>query len=255
MKSLLATLAASLLALPIAFGLADARPLAPARAAPPAKLRGDYIEARTCDVWVGACFANSETSEAGRYATLAWKFAEGEWKGVKLDGTAAALVIAARSTIGDRFHSALPVHDVLLIDEKASSEQAKAIRDFVATQTGELGANVVEEKLVPITMKLDCCDKKGCAKLSCGELVKIETRCLHDEDKVCGHEDTYYPPLVGLAEKHAVYTLEHTFKGAKTTLLAIDWTDRDSRSAFLGKFELDAPPAPRTVDPDEVIAR
>lgn len=219
----------------------------------PAKvLRGDYLEARTCDVWVGACFANSETSEQGRQATLAWKFAEGEWKGVDLSGLAVALIVSARSTIGDPYHSALPVRDVLLVDSKANDAQLKALRDFVATQAGELAGNVIEEIPTTITLKTDCCDKKGCAKLVAGEIARIETRCLHDEDKVCGHEDTYYPPLTSLAEKHAVYTVEHSVKG---TLLALDWIDRDSRSAFLGKFEFESVEPMKTVDPDEIRAR
>lgn len=216
-------------------------------------LRGDYLEARTCDVWVGACYANSETSEQGRQATMVWKFTDGAWKGVDLKGLGAALVIVARSTLGDPFHSPLPVKNVLLVDARANDEQLRALRDFVAVQAGELGGNIVEEIPTTLTLKVDCCDQKGCAKFEAGEIARIETRCLHQEDKVCGHEETYYPPLTGaLSDKHAVYTVEHKLKG---TLLELSWVDRDSRSAFLGKFELASAAAPRTVDPDEVKAR
>jgi hypothetical protein len=230
----------------------------PARSAPIVRgggddtLRGDYLEARTCDVWVGACYANSETSEAGKQATMAWKITEGAWKGVDLKGMGAVLLIDAKSTLGDRFHSPLPVRNVLLLDEKASDAQLVALRDFVKTQAGELGGNVIEERLVPITLKTDCCKKNGCAKLAAGDLVKIETRCLVDDDKVCGHEDTYYPPLLELSEKHPAYTVEHT---VKETLLLKSWSDPDSRSAFLGKFELTSPPAEKKVDESQILAR
>ncbi len=244
MKSLLVALLASALSAPASTALPPSTE--------PTKLRGDYLEARTCDVWVGACFANSETSEQGKQATLVWKFTEGSWKGVDLGGLATALIITAKSTLGDPYHSALPVRDVLLVDARASDAQLKAMRDFVATQTGELGANVIEEIATTLELEVDCCDKEGCAKFAAGEIARIETRCLHAEDKVCGHEETYYPPLVGLAQKHAVYTVEHSVKG---TLLDLAWIDRDSHSAFLGKFELESPAAPRTVDPDEVKAR
>lgn len=216
------------------------------------KLRGDYLEARTCDVWVGACFANSETGEVGKQATLAWKFTAGDWKGTPMKGVGAVLLIDAKSTLGDPYHSPLPVRNVLLLDERASDAQLVALREFVAARMGDLAGNVIEERLVAIELKLDCCAKKGCAKLAAGDLVKIETRCLCDDDKVCGHEDTYYPPLTGLAEKLPAYTVEHT---VKKTLLDREWDDRDSRSAFLGKFELDSPPAEKTVDPAEVVAR
>jgi Protein of unknown function (DUF1326) len=229
------------------------QPRAPATSGVASKLCGDYLEARTCDVWVGACYANSETSEQGRHATMVWKFTEGAWKGVDLKGLGAALLIAAKSTLGDPFHSPLPVRNVLLVDSRASDEQLRALRDFVATQAGELGGNVVEEIPTAIALKVDCCDHEGCAKFEAGEIARIETRCLHQEDQVCGHEETYYPPLTSaLSDKHAVYTVEHKVTG---TLLGLTWVDRDSRSAFLGKFELESAMAPRTVDPEEIISR
>ena len=246
MKTLLLATAG---ALTLAFAPSPgAAPLAPADG----KLRGDYLEARTCDVWVGACHANSETAEAGKQATLAWKFTEGDWKGVDLKGVGAVLIIDAKATLGDRYHSPLPVRDVLLLDERATDAQLVALRDFVKTRMGDLAGNVIEERLVPFELKTDCCEKKGCAKLVAGDVARIETRCLCDEDKVCGHEDTFYPPLTTLSEKRPVFTVEHAVKG---TLLQREWTDRDSRSAFLGKFELASPPPEKRVNPDEVVAR
>ncbi|MBM4013514.1 MAG: DUF1326 domain-containing protein [Planctomycetes bacterium] len=231
----------------------DERPRPQPSAPLASMLRGDYLEARTCDVWVGACYANSETSEQGRQATLVWKFSEGAWKGVELKGLGVALVIVAKSTLGDPYHSALPVRNVLLVDARANDEQLRALRDFVATQAGELGGNVIEEIPTSIALKVDCCDKEGCAKFEAGEIAQIETRCLKETDEVCGHEKTFYPPLVtALADKHAVFTVEHKVKG---TLLELAWIDRDSRSAFLGKFEIETAVPPRTVGHDEVRAR
>src|SRR5262245_49132101 len=68
-------------------------------------LRGDYLEARTCDVWVGACYANSETGEAGKQATVAWRFTEGKWRGVDMKGLAAVILVDAKRTLGDPYHS------------------------------------------------------------------------------------------------------------------------------------------------------
>lgn len=216
------------------------------------KLCGDYIEARTCNVWVGACVANSETAEAGKQATLAWRFTAGEWKGVELKELGVALLIDARSTLGDPYHSPLPVRNVLLLDERASDAQLVAMREFVAAQAGALAGNVIEERLVSFELKIDCCEKKGCAELAAGDVVRIETRCLCDDDHLCGHEDVFYPPLAPLAERLAVFTVEHK---VGRTLLDRTFTDRDSASAFLGRFEIDSPRAGTAVDPDEVAAR
>jgi hypothetical protein len=215
-------------------------------------LKGDYLETRTCDIWTGPCFANSETSEAGREATLAWHFTSGKWAGVDLDGVSAVLVIEAKSTLGDKYHSPLPVRDVLLLDEKATDAQLEAMRNFVKTQLGDLAGNVVEEMLVPIEMKVGCCEKKGCAKLVAGEIVRITTRCLGEKDDICGHEETFYPPLVALKDSLPAFTIE---SGVKGTLLAHEWTDRDSRSAFLGHFEVRSLAPALAVDTEGIRAK
>ena len=35
-----------------------------------ASITGEYVEARTCDVWTGACFANAEMNVTGKHAVL-----------------------------------------------------------------------------------------------------------------------------------------------------------------------------------------
>jgi hypothetical protein len=50
------------------------------------QLRGDYIEARTADVYTGPCFANSEVDLVGNLAVLGWRVQKGEFEGVRLDG-------------------------------------------------------------------------------------------------------------------------------------------------------------------------
>ena len=36
-------------------------------------IRGDYVEARTADVFTGPCFSNAEVFIYGNHAVLAWK--------------------------------------------------------------------------------------------------------------------------------------------------------------------------------------
>ena len=38
-----------------------------------AEISGEYLEARSCDVWTGPCFANGEIGLSGKEAVLAWK--------------------------------------------------------------------------------------------------------------------------------------------------------------------------------------
>ena len=56
-----------------------------------AGIRGDYVEARTADVFTGPCFSNAEVFIYGNHAVLAWKVDEGAWKGVDLPAGCASL--------------------------------------------------------------------------------------------------------------------------------------------------------------------
>src|SRR6187200_795759 len=64
-------------------------------------ISGDYLEVRSCDVYTGSCFANSEMNLAGKEATLFWSVREGTWKGTKLNGLGVMAVIQADGTLGD----------------------------------------------------------------------------------------------------------------------------------------------------------
>ena len=47
---------------------------------------GNYIEARTADVFTGPCFANGEVEMNGKEAVFGWKITGGIWQGVSLEG-------------------------------------------------------------------------------------------------------------------------------------------------------------------------
>ena len=49
-----------------------------------AGIRGDYVEARTADVFTGPCFSNAEIFIYGNQAVMAWKVTEGSFNGVDL---------------------------------------------------------------------------------------------------------------------------------------------------------------------------
>ena len=69
--------------------------LSPDLAAP--AVRGQYVEARTCDVFTGSCFANADTGLTGKNAVLAWKVTSGTVSGTRLDGLGVVAVVAVRS--------------------------------------------------------------------------------------------------------------------------------------------------------------
>src|ERR687890_2311488 len=75
-------------------------------------LRGDYIEARTADVYTGPCFANSEVDLVGNLAVFGWKVEQGQFEGVNLDGLSVVGVVKAANTLGNIHADAYPVKSV-----------------------------------------------------------------------------------------------------------------------------------------------
>src|SRR5436189_3048247 len=82
-------------------------------------ISGQYVEARTCDVWTGPCFANAEMSMAGKHAVMAWKIDKGSVHDVALDGLSVVAVVAARDTLG--LQQTGPAKAVLIVDAKANA--------------------------------------------------------------------------------------------------------------------------------------
>ena len=48
------------------------------------EITGQYVEARTCDIWTGPCFANADFNLTGKNAVMAWRIDQGTLNGVKL---------------------------------------------------------------------------------------------------------------------------------------------------------------------------
>src|SRR4051812_8129154 len=113
-RLLLASCAALVLAVPSLFA---AEPVA-------VRTSGLYVEARTCDVWTGPCFANADFNLAGKNAVMAWKVTRSDAH-ANLDGLSVVAIIAAQTTLG--LEQGVPAKSVLLIDARATSEQRDAL--------------------------------------------------------------------------------------------------------------------------------
>lgn len=198
-----------------------------------AQISGDYIEARSADVYTGPCVANSEAGLVGDQAILAWRVQSGLWEGVRLDGLAVVGVVKASATLGDPFGKPYPAKSVLIIDDRADARQAQALQRFAQSMAGDLLKNVVRVEKAPI--RLETGSEHGSAKLTAGNLARIETRCLHEKDHLCGNEEVFYSPLTKVSHAMPAFTITDEFKGNG---LGVVWSVSGKRSAFLGTFSL-----------------
>jgi hypothetical protein len=197
-----------------------------------AEITGQYIEARTCDVWTGPCFANAEVNFNGKNAVMAWMIDKGSHDGVQLDGLGIVAVIAARDTLG--IEQSGPAKAVLIVDKKANASQRQALVRLAQKQGGKLLKNVVKIESADVNYTRCACKADGCSILKAGP-AKIETRCLGVHDKLCGNETAFYPPLAKDVKAQAAVASEHSFNGAG---LAANWTEHGRRSAYVGSFSI-----------------
>jgi len=200
-----------------------------------AGVHGSYIEARTADVYTGACFANSESGIVGELAVMGWRIDKGSWQGVSLDGLTVVGVLKANSTLGDLASVTYPVKSVLIIDEKASPEQRLALRAFAQKMGGDLLNDVVRVDYQPIQFSFENNNLHSRnATLAAGTLAKIQTRAINPGDHICSHEEVWYTPLTKVGHYMPAFALDHRYNG---NALGTKWSSPDKRSAFVAEFQ------------------
>lgn len=192
-----------------------------------AAITGEYVEARTCDVWTGPCFANGEINLMGKHAVAAWVVTKGSWGGTPLDGLKIAAAISAQGTL----HTANEgqVTAVLLVDEKASVEQAKALVEMARRLAPGHLANVVKVEKRAISYSRNGLE----AVLAVGDEAKIRTTAFCPCDTICCNEEKAYPSISDSAKVDCAKTLENAYLGGA---LDAKWSDPVKRSAMVGTF-------------------
>jgi len=200
-----------------------------------AEISGEYLEARSCDVYTGPCFANAQMGSAGREAVMAWKVDEGRWKGVPVSGLGVALILNSEGTLGDDGvfpMKAGSIRSVILVDEKATSGQETALVDFVKQSAKGVIGSVQTVKRVPMSLANDHLAGKGVFRA--GELACIETRGMRKGDCTCSNELNFYLPLVKVDNSSPAYAKTVSYVGDG---LQNRWTLHNIRGAYMGTFE------------------
>jgi hypothetical protein len=210
-----------------------------------AQIQGEYIEARTADVYTGPCFSNAEVFNVGDQAVLAWKVTEGSWDGVDLRGLAVAAAVRGTTTFSeDRPELA---RSILIVDQKADPEQRKALIAMAKTLGGERLARVTEVKDSVMSLTVEAHHEASAAEAHAKHgmpqaplasfwapgLAEIQTRPLDERDHLCGNEAVAYAPLSRGVDALPAYTLNHSYKGDG---LNSRWSSPHSRSSFVGHF-------------------
>lgn len=212
-----------------------------------AGLQGDYVKARTADVFTGPCISNAEVFVTGNQAVMAWKVRQGTWKGTDLSGLCVAAAVRGTTTFSaDQPEKAAAI---LIVDQKATPQQRDALVKMAQELGGARLGNVVSVQTARMTLKLETHEVSAAdqahtahgmphaprASFWAAGLANIVTRPLDENDHFCGNEVIAYAPLSDRVKVLPAYTLGHEFKGAG---LNTRWSDPNCRSSFVGHFSL-----------------
>src|SRR4029077_4318643 len=102
---------------------------APLLAGGKATVSGEYVEARTAEVFTGGCIMGSEAETMGKEAVLAWRVDRGSFNGVSIDGLAVVAAVAGDRNLGiqEVGGGKAVTRSTLFVDQRANPAQRLAL--------------------------------------------------------------------------------------------------------------------------------
>jgi hypothetical protein len=190
---------------------------------------GTYVEARTAEVFAGACIMNGEAVTGGREALLAWKVDRGQVNGVSLDGLAVVAALAADTNMGshEMGGESTPARAAIYVDSRANAAQRKALVAMVRSLSGSLIGSVVQETAAPIQFA-----DNGHQITVATDTVKLAVAKHLNHEASCGNKQ-WFNPLTRVDRAEMGTTDQNEFSAA---VLNTKWSDPNKRSSFFGTF-------------------
>jgi hypothetical protein len=217
-----------LLATAILVSLLGAWPLAAAEA--PA-VSGDYVEARSNEVYTCGCLYSGQMTTAGREAILAWRITGGVYQGTALAGVKVAAVV-----VGDASLSAYdgPRRTALYLDESASDAQLQAVVALWQREYAQALGKIASVHRAPITFT----QQGDTVRLSIPNLVEVQARKARLPEDAHPGSFLWYQPFVPLRNSSLATALNYEYSGAD---FQHQWQDlMPSINGYLGEFALKA---------------
>jgi hypothetical protein len=201
----------------------------PAVADETATVSGDYIEARSNEVYTCGCLYSGQMTTAGKEAILAWRIARGTYQGTSLVGVKVAAVV-----VGDTSLSAYdgPRRTALYLDGVTSDDQQQAVVALWQQQyAGALG-KITSVHRVPINIT----QQGDTIRVSVPDLVEIQARKARLPADAHPGSYVWYEPFVPLRNLSLATALDYEYSGKD---FQRQWQDLlPSISGYLGEFTM-----------------
>jgi len=210
---------------------AAALSLLPASALAAGAVTGEYVEARTAEVFAGGCIMSSEAETIGRQAILAWRIDEGTYQGQRLDGLRVVAAVSGDRNLGIREiggEAPSVVKAAIYVDARADELQREALVRFAREMSRGLITDVVSVNAVPIAF--DSTNQH--VSVQAGDAVLAVSRTM-EHGPACGAMK-WFSPFSVVQDARMGFTMKHAFRGGE---LGTRWSAPNRRSAFVGTFD------------------
>ncbi len=191
-------------------------------------LQGDYLEARSASVYVGACHFGAEYVEGGREATAVWNITSGSWQGVSLADLTVVAVISAKNNLAEDTETR---KSVLYMDTETTPEQQAALRSVLTTEYGDVVGEVVATETADV--EFTRVETRYAVKV--GDVLTLSANRYPCADCTQPHE-IWYKPLTpienAIVGKSDVYRYQDSHLG-------VNWQQSGTENnIFVGRFSL-----------------
>ena len=195
------------------------------------RITGEYVEARTAEVFAGGCIMNSEAETMGRQAVMAWRITAGTFDGVALDGLTVAAAVAGDRNLGMREmggEEPTAVKAIITVDPRATTAQREALVRLVRELSGGLITHIVRVDVAPVRFATS----QHYVEVSVPDSVLLTVNKEMTHDPSCGAMQ-WFKPFTKLAQSAMGVAESHAYSGQG---LGTKWSAPNKRSAFFGTF-------------------
>jgi Protein of unknown function (DUF1326) len=195
-------------------------------------IAGDYVEARTAEVFTGGCIMNMDGETAGREAVMAWRVNRGAYGGVALDGLKVVAIVAGDVNLGTHELGGIApaeINSILFVDDRATSAQRDALVALARSLSKGLIGSAPDVRSSSVTFERGA----ESIRVQAGDArLNVATKLEHNPS--CGALKWFEP--LGQVDGAAI-GITKMFAFADGALNR-RWQQVDQRSAFFGTFNL-----------------
>jgi len=190
---------------------------------------GEYVEARTAEVFTGGCIMNSEAETMGKQAVLAWKVDRGSFNGIAIDGLSVVAALAGDRNLGmtEMGGEKPTVRTAMFVDQRANPAQQLAL----VAMANELSKGLVGTIVQVTPTAIQFSDHGGEINVSSAQVSLAVSKHLTHEP-TCGAMQWFHP-FASMDDSAMGVTSQHLFTGSA---LGTKWSDPNKRSSFFGTF-------------------